>query len=139
MQKFLNFSSFIFFLNILALFSSAYLFWQFELNKSNPSIFCDLNNFLNCSKVNLSSYAYFLGIPFSLWGIFYFSLLLILLWKKERFKKLLFFYTLLGNLFLPYLIYAEIKLKAFCPFCFVVYIALIFSLIYSWRINKSHN
>jgi len=135
----INLKSLVIFLSILALLSSFYLFWEFEIKNKNSGFFCDVNQIIDCAKVNLSNYAYFLGIPFSLWGIFYFTFLLILLWQNSKFKKILFFYSLLGSLFIPYFIYAEIKLKAICPLCFVVYIALIFSLVYSWKINKSRN
>jgi uncharacterized membrane protein len=135
----MNLKSLTIFLSILSLLSSFYLFWKFEIKNNNSGFFCNVNQIIDCSKINLSNYAYFLGIPFSLWGIFYFTFLLILLWQKDKLKKILFFYSLLGILFLPYFIYAEIKLKAICPFCFVVYLTLIFLLIYSWQINKSRN
>jgi len=135
----INLKSLTIFLSILALLSSFYLFWEFEVKGKNAGFFCNVNQIIDCSKVNLSNYAYFLGIPFSLWGIIYFTFLLILLWQKDKFKKIFFFYSLLGSLFLPYFIYAEIKLKAICFLCLIVHLALIFSLIYSWRINKSRN
>jgi len=135
----INLKSLTIFLSILSLLSSFYLFWEFEIKNKNSGFFCDINKIINCSKISLSSYAYFLGIPFSLWGIIYFSILLIMLWQEKKLKKILFFYALAGSLFLPYFIYAEIKLKAICPLCLIIHITLVINLIAIWQLNKKIN
>lgn len=121
-------------INFLALASSIYLFFEFEILNKENLFFCDLTKVISCSKVNLSQYAYFLGIPFSFWGIIYFTLLLIIFWQRKKTKKLLFWYNLFGVLFIPYFVYAEIQLKTICQFCLVVHLALLISLYISWKL-----
>lgn len=126
-------------INIIALLLSIYLFVEFEILKQDNPYFCDINKLIDCNKVNSSSYAYFLNIPFSFWGIIYFSILLIMLWQEKKIKKILFFYALIGSLFLPYFIYAEIKLKAICSLCLIINIILAINPIAIWKLNKKIN
>ncbi len=50
--------------------------------------YCNINSFINCDLVQASSYAKFLGVPVSIWGVFYYIWLAITLsfamTKKEN-------------------------------------------------------
>jgi len=123
------------FLLLIALLSSIYLFLEYE-NPKPEAFLCNINQTINCYEVTTSKYSYFLGIPFSIWGFLYFSVFLLLIFQRGRFKKIIFFYNLLGALFIPYFIYAEIQLKAICPLCTIVQLILVLLLPASWKIFK---
>jgi uncharacterized membrane protein len=59
-----------------------------------------------------------------------------MLWQEKKLKKIFFFYALAGSLFLPYFIYAEIKLKTICSLCLIINIILAINPIAIWKFNK---
>jgi len=118
----------IFILGLIGLIVSFYLFY---IGAKNNSPFCLLNS--GCSFVIKSNYSKFLGLPVALWGVFYFSSVLILNYLG-KYKNLLKIVSFLGFLFAIYLIYIQaFVLKNFCFYCLIADASaiLIFILIFT--------
>ncbi len=121
-----NFLYSIIIVSLLGLLNALYLFYMDITN----SYSCPLTGgIFDCESVGTSEYAKMFGIPVSLFGVFFFILLLILTFLKLYEVKwqfldtyLLGFYlpflTLFGVLFSTYLTLIEIfVLQLFCEFC----------------------
>ncbi|KKP37867.1 hypothetical protein A2483_01075 [Candidatus Peregrinibacteria bacterium RIFOXYC2_FULL_33_13] len=142
-------------LNLILIFSGAailiciYLIYQHY--KIDIGAICNINDFLNCDKVNKSIYSEFLNVPVSIWGILSYILIFIvsiLFFNKFDFKNIhhgltnrtvlvfIMLFSLFGVLFSLYLSYAELFiLNAVCIFCLaqqilIILITLCFYLIF---------
>ena len=83
------------------------------LAKQQPDAFCQPGG---CESVLTSTYAFFLGIPLSIWGILYYALLLTA-FLTRRSRAYAFLLTL-GLLISIYLTLVEFTiLHAICPYC----------------------
>ena len=114
-------------LAVIGLFVSGYLVK--EHYTSTGASFCDINDTFNCSAVNRSQYAVFLGVPVAILGFLYYLLLLGLALfgqalrrglglDNESFALLFIGHGLLGLLFSLYLTSIEaFALHVFCPLC----------------------
>lgn len=72
---------FIIFLSFLGVIISGYLV---NVHYSSKSSFCDIGKGLSCSIVNRSRYAEVLGIPVSILGVFFYSVLGILAFSSYK-------------------------------------------------------
>ena len=113
---------------ILAVFGlvlSIYLV-QHHYTLSEEPAFCDMSSTVSCSLVNQSSYAELFHVPVAFYGVLWFLLFIAILFfvyrKKELAKKVLVLWTGSGFLFVLYLLYAEYKVGALCPWCTLVHI-----------------
>jgi uncharacterized membrane protein len=96
---------------------------------STGASFCDINSTFNCSVVNKSQYAVFLGVPVAALGLLYYLMLLgLALFGRtlrrgldldgESYALLFVGHALLGLLFSLYLTSIEaFVLHVFCPLC----------------------
>ena len=132
-------------LSILGIIVSLYLTWHHYALIANPHLlsFCDVSTTFNCSEVNSSKYASFLGTPVALLGLLYFLTLLIFSIKSLKtdswYKHLAVTYGF-GIFFSLYLIYAEFALKTICTLCTVLHIIIITGLILSiTALKKTHS
>src|SRR3982751_3613823 len=57
--------------------TSSYVHYHLLTNPGDSS-FCDVNATVNCTQAYLSSYGSFLGVPVALFGVFFFTLVLLL-------------------------------------------------------------
>src|SRR4026209_1039348 len=57
--------------------TSSYVHYQL-LTDPGYSSFCDANATVNCTQAYLSQYGSFLGVPVALFGVFFFTLVLLL-------------------------------------------------------------
>jgi uncharacterized membrane protein len=117
----------IFILGLVGFLISSYLFF---IGTRNNSPVCLSNS--GCDFVLKSNYSKFLGLSVALWGVLYFSSILILNYF-EKYKNLLKIIASLGFLFALYLIYIQsFVLKSFCFYCLIADIStiLIFVLIF---------
>jgi uncharacterized membrane protein len=98
------------------------------------SIVC---NFSSCSTVTSSKYAYIMGLPISLSGLFYYIGFILVFFLQNDLKKV-FYYSLLGVAFTSYFSFIEaFILKAWCEWC--IYTAIIcfaLSLLSFWNMFK---
>lgn len=119
-------------LAFLGILISGYLLY---VRISDTEAVCGLST---CNIVNGSSYAFFLGVPVSVWGlIFYLSLIILLLAKKS---KLFFMATLAGVLFSAYLTYLEaFVIHAWCQWCILSAWISVCLFIISIRLKKSND
>lgn len=116
------------FLAVLALLVSFYLTL---LNFQGKGLQCGLNG---CDKVLSSSYSYFLKIPISLWGVIYFSSVLVLNFLNKI--KILKVFSFLGFLFSLRLLFLQFFIiKAICPFCLIADFSAIFIFLLSFAIK----
>jgi uncharacterized membrane protein/protein-disulfide isomerase len=118
---------------------SAKIHAQHQLGVGGQS-FCDINKELSCTAVIGSPYSYFFGVSLSAWGLAFFLGLVLLslrVWKVQKPKietvvSVVTLCTLLGSCFSLYLfLVSELKIKALCPLCLVVYIATLLLLVIS--------
>ena len=125
-------------LAIIGIFISLYLIKNHYVGATSGSA-CDFNETISCSIVNTSIYSELLGVPVALFGALWFVVLLIvlgkLLAKKNPNMKLhcfiLLCWSILGMLFVFYMIWAEFMLRAICPLCTVIHIIVLITLIYA--------
>ena len=107
----------------LGLIDSAYL-WLIKI--TNNEALC-IPGIGDCWSVNNSKYSEFYGIPISVFGIFTYLVILILILAEKRsdlhrnnLVLAQFAITLIGFIFSIYLTYIQYGvLNAFCPFCLV--------------------
>jgi len=67
-------------ISLAGLAASVYLldvFFEVRLGEATGESFCTLSDALDCEKVAASEYSVFLGVPYALWGILLYGLLLV--------------------------------------------------------------
>ena len=90
--------------------------------------YCNINETLNCNKVNLSSYSSMLGLPLSSWGIIFYSVIIffgiyILFTFSKTVILALCCLGILSSLFSIYLFcISEFIIKALCINCLCLYL-----------------
>ncbi len=120
----------IIFLSTVALLVSIYLYY-YDISKKG--LVCIIDS--GCDLVLKSEYSRIFGVPLSLIGIIYFSVILILV----NFPKLVDVFHIIsffGFLFGMYLIFLQIfVIKNFCQYCFLVDVLaiVIFALSYQLK------
>ena len=121
-------------LSLLGLLTSLYLV-QSHISPPTEGSFCDVSSHVSCSLVNTSVYSKLLNVPVAVFGSIWFIFLGLLAWRSMKKRELvvgMYWWNILGLLFVVYLIVAEFILKALCPFCTVVHVITIitFALIF---------
>lgn len=112
------------------------IFFKVNFNDSYSASFCSVNNLIDCDGVAKTNYSLFLGIPLSLWGMFFYTLTLFLNYVhliQNRFKNTIFdvfknpksYIATLGLLsFAISMCLATIsifKINKICVLCFITY------------------
>ena len=117
-------------LGVIGLLTSIYL--TVEHYSSKDSI-CDFNATVTCSLVNSSVFSEILNVPVALFGALWFVILISLAWKALKKDGVLISgllgWSILGILFVIYLIIVEIILQALCPFCTVVHVVIVITFV----------
>lgn len=117
-------------LSILGIFDASYLTAKHYLD---DSVYCPVGK--NCETVLTSEYSTFYGIPVSLFGAFFYLVILILTLlyfetNKKQLIKAVFFLSGMGLIVSVYFFYLQlIVIKAFCFYCIVsaIDVVLIFT------------
>jgi uncharacterized membrane protein len=134
-------------LAVLGLGTSTYL--TFEHFSTGSSV-CDFSSTVSCSLVNSSVYSEFFNVPVAVFGAIWMVVMFFAAWKAMKKKELvsgMLVLSILGLLFIIYMIIAEIILQALCPFCTVVHVIILimFGLILymykkekKWDMKKVH-
>lgn len=140
-------------LSILGWINSFYTLWhrnKLLLQGLESKSFCNLNSYVNCDAVALSTYSSFLGFPTSAFGMIFYSLLMILcLWlyfceadqninKSSDGALLMFIFNLVG--IVPTLALAALsftKIHALCLMCLGTYVINLLLFVLSWRLLKN--
>jgi len=113
--------------------TSSYVHYNLLKNPSYSS-FCDVSATVNCTQAYLSSYGSLFGIPVALFGVFFFTLVLLLAGVggrpgstvREAIPAYIFAISTVGLAFIFYLGWASyVQLKTFCMLCAVTYISVI--------------
>src|SRR3989344_934819 len=124
-------------LSLLGLLVSLYQTYDFYTPADGS--FCDFTPTISCSAVTKSSYAQIWSIPLALLGVLYFMVLASLTWKAEpKHYTFLYSWSIVGSLFVVYLLYAEIQLRALCPLCTVVHLFIITMVILASQLHHHH-
>ena len=100
---------------------------------------CDITASVSCTVVNSGPYSTIFGLPVALYGVLWSLVLGILSWKAWNEKKFIpkvLWWNILGIAFVAYFIYIEYLLGTICPFCTVVHILVVISLILSIFLYK---
>lgn len=96
--------------------------------------FCDVNATVNCTQAYLSSYGSLLGVPVALFGVFFFTLVLLLVGVggrststvRDGIPAYVFAISTIGLAFILYLGWASyVQLKTFCMLCAVTYVSVV--------------
>lgn len=124
-------------LAVIGLLNSFYLTLE---HYGRINLYCPVNNTINCNAILQSNYSTLFGIPLSIFGLFYFSFLIILtlitMKNKDRYFRLLLIASetagILASLVLVYIQFFLIK--RICIFCMLS--ALICFLIFTLNILK---
>ncbi|BFI73393.1 VKOR family protein [Nanoarchaeota archaeon] len=134
--------------SVIGVVVSSILLYTYYFLHISP-LFCPENyNILgvdiNCLKVLSSSYSKLFNLPLDflalIWFIIDISLVTIYNYLKYNIFRILFYWRLLGLLFIPYLIYTEIMvINSICIYCTtmqsMIILDFIISIIYSYK-NK---
>ena len=111
-------------------------------NHFNPTLtggVCDITASVSCTVVNTGLYSRIFGIPVALYGVVWFLVSGILSWYSLNNNKViakLVGWNVTGLLFVFYFIYVELVLGTLCPFCTVVHVLVVISLILSIILYK---
>jgi len=104
------------------------------LTDPNYTSFCDVNASVNCTQAYLSRYGSLWGLPVALWGILFFTLVLLLVIAAGRRQSAardsvpgyIFLMSTIGLAIVMYLAWASFfQLHTVCLFCATTYIAVI--------------
>lgn len=128
-------------LSLIGLATSIYLVKNHYAPASGGS-FCDINATVSCSLVNTSVYSELFNVPVAIFGALWFVFLLVMtlrLLKKASLVLpiIMLGWSILGLLFIIYMIMAEFILQAICPFCTVVHVIVVVILILVWLLYKA--
>lgn len=121
----------IIFLSVIGLVSSLYLVKDHSSSAAEGS-FCDITDKISCSLVNSSTYSELFNVPVALLGAVWcviLGLLALRAIKNEKLLPALLGWSILGMLFIIYMIIAEFILGALCPMCTVVHVIVLISFI----------
>ena len=106
-------------------FFNGYLLFD-KLDPSHGPALCSVNEVVNCSAVNASTYSEIFGLPVTLLGVaFYVGLGIASLLSKEqtpRFHQVNGLFAMFSLAFSLYLANATIALGLVCPFCISIYV-----------------
>src|SRR3954470_5462929 len=112
---------------------STYVHYRLLTDPSYTS-FCDVNASVNCTQAYLSRYGSLWGVPVALWGIAFFSIVLLLVVgagrarsaARDAFPGYIFLMSTIGLAIVMYLAWASFfQLHTVCLFCATTYIAVI--------------
>src|SRR3954471_17045217 len=113
--------------------ASSYVHYHL-LTDPGYSSFCDVNATVNCTQAYLSSYGSLFGVPVALFGVFFFTLVLLLAGvggrasssAQDAIPAYIFAISTIGLAFILYLGWASyVQLKTFCMLCAVTYASVI--------------
>src|SRR4051794_6636737 len=113
--------------------ASSYVHYHLLTDPSYSS-FCDVNATVNCTQAYLSSYGSLFGVPVALFGVFFFTLVLLLAGVGGRrdspvgdaIPAYIFAISTIGLAFILYLGWASyVQLKTFCMLCAATYVSVI--------------
>lgn len=113
-------------LTVIGLGISIYLSYQHATG--SKSLVCSDTGRINCLKVTTSSYSRIFGIPVAYLGLVYFVAAVVVMlppwWRRGgAFTVLRLGFTIVGLLFVFYLVYAELfRLHTICEWCTGVHI-----------------
>jgi len=121
-------------LSIVGILTSIYLV-QNHYAPPEKGAFCDLGETISCSLVNTSVYSVLFNVPVALLGALWFVIVSLMAWKALKRDGTLMAgllgWSVLGTLFVIYFVIAEIILKAICPFCTLVHLIVLTTLVLS--------
>ncbi len=126
-------------LSAIGFITSFYLTWEHIVASSSGSI-CDISAKISCSLVNSSIYSELLSVPVAVFGALWFVILSLVAWrsmKNNDLLDLLLGWSILGVVFIIYMIIAEILLNTICPFCTLVHIIVVIVFIIALRLYRS--
>jgi len=112
--------------------TSSYVHYQLLTNPSYAS-FCDVNASVNCTQAYLSPYGSLFGVPVALFGVFFFTLVLLLAGVggragstvRDAMPAYIFAISTIGLAFILYLGWASyVQLKVFCMLCAATYVSV---------------
>src|SRR4029079_5263122 len=113
--------------------ASSYVHYHLLTDPSYSS-FCDVNATLSCTQAYLSSYGSVFGVPVALFGVFFFTLVLLLAgvggragWTaRDGVPAYILAISTVGLAFILYLGWASyVQLKTFCMLCAATYVSVI--------------
>jgi uncharacterized membrane protein len=119
-------------LGLVASGTATYVHYNLVKNPDYSS-FCDINATVSCKAAYLSRYGSVAGVPVAVWGLLFFTWVLMLLWGsrgKSRIQDTAPAYIFAGSTLalavVLYLAYASFFiLKEVCPLCVATYVAVI--------------
>jgi vitamin-K-epoxide reductase (warfarin-sensitive) len=122
-------------ISLIGLLISIYGFYvQRKKNKnSSYKAVCDINNKFNCSNSLTGEYSKHFGIPNTVYGMFFYTILFILSFLE--FPLLIFGLStiaFLGSFYLAYILY--FKVKDVCLVCNAIYLTNLLLFVFSFRI-----
>jgi protein-disulfide isomerase/uncharacterized membrane protein len=113
--------------------TSSYVHYRLVTDASYSS-FCDVSAILNCTQAYLSQYGSFWGVPVALFGVFFFTLVLLLAGiggrpsapARDAIPAYIFAIATVALAFILYLGWASyVQLKTFCFLCAITYVSVI--------------
>lgn len=133
-----------YFIIILLILSIVGLVTSLSLTYShyNPSLkggVCDITASVSCTVVNSGIYSTIVGIPVAVYGVAWFLISGVLSWNSFKNRNVipkLVGWNVAGLLFVFYFIYIEFLLSTICPFCTVVHVIIVISLVLSIVLYK---
>lgn len=125
-------------LSFLGLFTSLYLLWS-HYNPSAPGTLCNFGENFSCSFANSSSYSKLFNVPVALFGALWFLILFFMARKAvdPPHAKVMFHWSILGAIFIGYMIFAEVALRTICIYCTFVHLLALFILVLSYYLYKT--
>tara|TARA_Y100000310_G_scaffold322716_1_gene382085 strand:+ start:5789 stop:6622 length:834 start_codon:yes stop_codon:yes gene_type:complete len=123
---------------VVGIITSIYLTNNHYAHAEGGSI-CDVGESVSCSIVNTSVYSELFNVPVAIFGMLWFIILGLMSWKALKRDDLIpaiFGWSVLGFIFILYMIYAEYVLQSICLFCTLLHILIAVTLVFSWLMYR---
>jgi uncharacterized membrane protein len=104
------------------------IFWTGLIE--NTAYACDFNSTFSCSSVFSKDFAWIFGLPFSLYALFVYPLIVFIgiLWLLKKIKNhyyIILSISIFGVFFNGYIIYNEILISTYCFLCLICSIIIL--------------
>lgn len=101
---------------------------------------CMIGERISCGSLHTGEYSVLFHVPVALLGVVWFAVLPILSWKASKSNGLIIEgmlgWGILGLLSIFYFITLEVLLKTICPFCTIIHIIVVVTLILAYLLHR---
>ena len=122
------------YLALIGFLLSAYFLYMKNKKSKNKNYkpICDITKTISCSKAAKSKYSSIAILPNAFYGIIFYIIIFTLSFLQVQY---IFYLSIIASIISICLMFISIKIKAFCPVCFSIYVINFVMLYLSYRLR----